>query len=509
MPYAIIAEPVLGTYHAHAGDGEIDVVPSPARLAAALLCAAAQGPRAVYDGGSLRPCEVDMAALRWLETHPPDGVRVPELVVNRPEGLAYRTRLLEVRQRRRMIAKTPQPLGSVAVNGSYAWTWQVGPPAGLREAIEALCAEVSHLGMAETPVRMRVGLAEPTHDLVVDANWWDGVRGDLDLDVPGPGRAEALLAAYRTDNAVPPSLAADRVRPGTNETQMPPTRVGTAVSPARYAARRPAPAETPWDRVLVAAVDTPVPGEADRVRWAVAMHKALIKMIGEGAPAVLTGHYAAGVERPANRCAIQILNRKEAGLCGVPAESLIVMMLPADIDAADYRVIKGAWEELARLHPERALRLSQRREVSASEFWAAPEEGRLRVWSTVPAAVPETRGQGKNWMLADAVLLSVGMVLRDRLGIPVGRGSAWYRGVADTVRRRGVVVVEATPVRDGDLSRFVHKMPPGVPLRPYRAVIDLAGLVPARGLLAIGQSRHLGNGLLVPLDVPTPEGERP
>jgi len=507
VPYAIIAEPVLGTYHAHVGDGEIDMVPSPARLAAALLSAAAQGPRAVYDGELLRPCEVDMAALRWLETHPPDGVRVPELVVNRPEGVAYRTRLLEVRQRRRMIAKTPQPLGSVAVNGCYAWTWQVGPPAGLREAIEALCAEVSHLGMAETPVRMRVGLAEPTHDLVVDANWWDGVRGDLDLEVAGPGRTEALLAAYRRDNAIPPSQAADR--PVTVETHVPPTRVGTAISPARYAARRPAPAETPWDRVLVAAVDTPVPDEADRVRWAVAMHKALIKMIGEGAPAVLTGHYATGVERPANRCAIQILDRQEASRCGMPAESLIVMMLPTDIDAADHRVIKGAWEELTRLYPRRTLRLSQRREVSASEFWAAPREGHRRLWATVPAAVPETRGQGKNWTLADAVLLSVGMMLRDRLGIPPGRGTAWYRETADTVRRRGVAVAEATPVRDGDLSRFVHKMPAGVPLRPYRAVIDLADLVPARGLLAIGQARHLGNGLLVPLDVPIPEGARP
>lgn len=506
MPYAIIAEPVLGTYHAHVGEGEIDLVPSPARLAAALLCAAAQGPRAVYDGKMLRPCEVDMAVLRWLETHPPDGVHVPELAVNRPDGVAYRTRLLDTRQRRRVIAKTPQPLGSVAVNGWYAWTWQVGPPAGLREAIEELCAEVSHLGTAETPVRMRVGLAEPTHDLVIDANWWDSVRGDLDLEVPQTGRAEALLAAYQTDNAVAPSPTADR--PALTEKQVRPTRVDTAVSPARYAARRPAPAEMPWDRVLAAAVDTPVSNEADRVRWAVAMHKALIKMIGEGAPAVLTGHYAAGVERPANRCAIQILDRDEAKLCRMPAESLIVMMLPTDIDATDHQVIKGAWEELTRLYPGRVLRLSQRWEVGASEFWAEPEEGVVRVWRTVPAAVPETRVQGKSWTLADAVLLSVGMVLRDRLGIPAGRGSAWYREVTDTVRRRGVNVVKAVPVRDGDLSRFVHKMPAGLPLRPYRAVIDIAGLVPARGLLAIGQSRHLGNGLLVPTDVLVPEGGR-
>lgn len=122
------------------------------------------------------------------------------------------------------------------MNGSYAWTWQVGPPASLREPIEALCADVSHLGMAETPVRMRVGTAEPTHDLVPDADWWDNARGDLDLDVPEQGRAEALLAAYRTDNAKAPAATKDRLV--SNETHVRPTRVTKAIAPARYASRQ-------------------------------------------------------------------------------------------------------------------------------------------------------------------------------------------------------------------------------------------------------------------------------
>lgn len=127
------------------------------------------------------------------------------------------------------------------------------------------------------------------------------------------------------------------------------------------------------------------------------------------------------------------------------------------------------------------------------------------MWRTVPAAVPETRGQGRNWTLTDAVRLSVGLVLRDQLGISPGKGGAWYRQVADAVRQRGLGVRDAIPVRDGDVSRFVHKIPDGLPLRPYRALIDLADLAPARGLLAIGQARHLGNGLLIPDDVPAGE----
>jgi CRISPR-associated protein Csb2 len=74
--------------------------------------------------------------------------------------------------------------------------------------------------------------------------------------------------------------------------------------------------------------------------------------------------------------------------------------------------------------------------------------------------------------------------------------------LATGVRAGGFAVASAVPVRDGDLSRFVHKIPEGLPLRPYRALIDLAGLAPPCGLMAIGQARHLGNGLLVPVDVP-------
>ncbi|MCA1674843.1 MAG: type I-U CRISPR-associated protein Cas5/Cas6, partial [Actinobacteria bacterium] len=90
MSFAIIAELPLGVYHGGVGDGEVDVLPSPARLHAALLCAAAQGPRARPDGELLAPREEDAAALRWLEQHPPDGIRLPVHTVNTSSAVAYR-----------------------------------------------------------------------------------------------------------------------------------------------------------------------------------------------------------------------------------------------------------------------------------------------------------------------------------------------------------------------------------------------------------------------------------
>jgi CRISPR-associated protein Csb2 len=39
-------------------------------------------------------------------------------------------------------------------------------------------------------------------------------------------------------------------------------------------------------------------------------------------------------------------------------------------------------------------------------------------------------------------------------------------------------------------------------IQPYRAVLNLGDLTGPRTIAAIGQSRHLGGGLLVPRDLP-------
>ncbi len=90
MSFAVLAELPLGAYRGLTADGTLDPVPAPARLHAALLCAAAAGPRAVADGEVLRPSEEDAAALAWLEQHPPDGVCLPRRKEQRTTTVAYR-----------------------------------------------------------------------------------------------------------------------------------------------------------------------------------------------------------------------------------------------------------------------------------------------------------------------------------------------------------------------------------------------------------------------------------
>ena len=91
MSFAIVAEPLLGVYKGHVSSGQLDPLPSPARLHAALVCAAAQGVRAVVAGDDLRPCDADLEALRWLEANPPDGIAVPQTLPNDGAATAFVT----------------------------------------------------------------------------------------------------------------------------------------------------------------------------------------------------------------------------------------------------------------------------------------------------------------------------------------------------------------------------------------------------------------------------------
>ena len=50
---------------------------------------------------------------------------------------------------------------------------------------------------------------------------------------------------------------------------------------------------------------------------------------------------------------------------------------------------------------------------------------------------------------------------------------------------------------------YAHKMPHGMTAQPYTALISAGDLLADTGVAAVGQSRHLGGGLLVPADLPT------
>ena len=333
MSFAIVAEPLLGVYKGHVSSGQLDPLPSPARLHAALVCAAAQGVRAVVAGDELRPCDADLEALRWLEANPPDGIAVPQTLPNDGAATAYRREGLVVKEGRNPLSEklTGKPaVTGVAVAGRFAWTWDQAPPEPVAAALAALCAEVPYLGTSESPVRLAVG-GRATHRLDREADLFTGEG--LDLPVAGHGRLDALAAAYR-EASVPPTVKSDAHR--SSEKTAPPPVVTTGCDSAATPGpsrrhRRPR-----GRRCSVFRVDRAIPAQL-RVRYAVAVHRALIALLGDGAPAILTGVYELGVPRPSNRCAIQFLG-PDAPHVGGPA---LALLLPREASDVDLTLIGG------------------------------------------------------------------------------------------------------------------------------------------------------------------------
>ncbi|MGV0684588.1 type I-G CRISPR-associated protein Csb2 [Mycolicibacterium thermoresistibile] len=504
--FAIVATFPLGTYTGHRRDGSPDPFPDLARLHAALVNAAAQGSTAVLDRTGLRPTERAVNALKWIEQNPPSGIRLPRTVqLSNAGAIAYRAEGVIRKEGGRWVdKKVTRPIcDGVALDGPFGWCWDTEVPTDVEETLAELCADVSCLGEAASPVVLHVGEIEPTDVLKTAATAFEA--GGRRVRAPAPGRVDWLLQAHQGARpAKYPTLAQDRHK--ASEEARPSPVASDGLTELRYIRPEPQPPAAPWQRVVLLEVNAPVPRE-QRVGWCVALHRAIISRIGLGAPPLITGKYGRGVLPPANRLAIQYLDQSMVAVHGAQTPAF-ALLIPRDADSEDLLTLHRAVAGLTYLksrYGERRVKFNGLG-IDAHEFWPAPRTGYRRLWMTHPVAIPETRPQrdDKNrldWTLADAALLSLGFVWRDGLGA-VGSGSAKYRDVVATVKQRGTEVLSARLVTTGDSAKYVHKLPDGVIAQPYRATLDLGSLSSARTLVAVGQTRHLGGGLLVPVDVP-------
>lgn len=515
MVFVITADLPLGTYRGAGPDGRPEPLPSLARLHSALLCAAGFGPRAVArpDGG-LDPAEADLVALRWLEDHPPDAVHVPDLVVSIGHAVAYRDDgtlkrtggVLGVKKHRK------SPDSGTAVNGGFGWIWHEPPPPDVQAALEALCPDVAYLGTTESPVRLT---ARDDDDVDVTHVADDGAGlftpGVEGVPRPLPGRTAALVAAHESRHAKPPSAARDRY--GTDEKSVVEPPPPGALDTRRYrrvGADAADVVDVPWPRVALVPMDQEVLSR-DRVPWARALHRALVSLIGDGAPASVTGLDPAGGPRPANHVALQFLDADAAVLlespwpAGARPRTIVAVLLPGGMGSSDAEVLLAALARLTRLRGPggRSVALHPRDMtlVDGDRFWRRPDPGTVRLWWTACPAVPDTRG-APGWGFAHAALLSLAFVWKDLLPPVAGRGDARQRALAAVAADRGCAVVSVRAVRDTDTSRYAHRVHQDAVVRPYQACLHLGDLSGDRTVLALGQSRHLGGGLLVPLDTP-------
>lgn len=533
-PFGIAARFPFGTYRGYSG-GVLEPWPRTTRLYDALTNAAGVGSTAVLDGDTLAPSVEARAALSWLEQNPPDHLHLP--CAPAPGGRGKRSHKVAAWRAEGLLTipkggtrpqdrKTLRSVASTPLAGAVGWIWNVAPPEEVRHTLEALAADVAYLGEAESIAVVELLALESTHHRVDQATAFAPPRDGVWVSTPVAGRFEDLQRLYATRYPRKrPTKADDKsswsqmliVPPGPSERHI-------DVSYAPDAAEvKP---DSPWRHVHLLPVvsdDGVVPefSARQRVAWAVATHRALVAQpsLALTPSPLVTGRYPSfspdrwpdgSMRRHANRVAIQLLppscvpSRHDTG-----GHAYIAVMVPVDADPQEQGLVAAALTELRSVYAGRLGKLlvvDDRRRVDAADFWDPVPDGHRRLWRGSPAIVPENRpmrdADGRRWTFEDSGLLSVGFLLRDRAEFAdIPRGAEGYRQLRTAVRECGVRVRD-TVVERHRPEDFVHKLPRGAVAQPYRAWIDLAGLVPQQALTAVGQTRHLGGGLLRPIDVP-------
>ncbi|WP_246958049.1 type I-U CRISPR-associated protein Csb2 [Brachybacterium sp. Marseille-Q7125] len=508
-------------YSGHGPDGTAEVMPSFARVFSALVHAAATGAESATTPGeghpdfpNLRPGSVD--ALRWLEENPPVGMHVPRfpdlIPAERFRGnIAYRKEGVFLKEGKSTTYKvTARKHGESSwISSALGWIWEDSAPPQIQAHLDALCADVSHLGEGDSPAVLEVfeTASSPsppplTHHLR-RASYFD--PAGQHTRVPVPGRLSALEQQFREARpGKPPTAAADKHTVSTLPGSEQPTADG--LTSLRLIPVDAPEAQVPWPlAVLLPVQNGPTVPPESRVDVAVNLHRALIAAVGQDCPPSITGRYPEGVQQPANRVALHWIPAGAPVSAGQAGAAHLVVLVPAEMAEVEHAQL---FDGLSRIQSLRTrigrFDLGPMELADGASFWAPPAPERHREWRTDPAAVPErwSRGTDQFELFAQSAQFSFTTMMRDHLrgGIAAPERSAW-------LQQHRVTVLEAEPVLTLDPTRFVHRTNRRMAVMPYTARLDLGTALPATAVCAIGQSRHLGGGLLIPIDRPRPHVE--
>ncbi|WP_246345237.1 type I-G CRISPR-associated protein Csb2 [Conexibacter arvalis] len=485
----------LGSY-CGADNGAAEDLPAPSRLHEAFVAAAGGGSWAVPDGPVLVICDRHRAALEWLEREQPIGVVVPKTLLTRSPLRRYRWRASLVKPNETDFEPR------AALDGPVDYVWP-SAPREVVAALEEIAAEVTHVGRADSVaiVRVQVDSGEPPRQMLRRAQRRGPGRV---MRVASRGRTQCLLDAHREASRGGEhrrgdygNQAGDVLVTGANE---------TATELCRFAPAKPElawPYDEVWalpiegDRGMARAVVAP----RSSVATAVGVHRAIVAAIASDVPPFITGRDGERPLRGAGHLAIQPLLDERSGR---PA---VLLGIPAGVPEADRELLRGV---LSRgLRTGQAGRRGERRHwFTLGKPQARPPvpfwDGDTAIMRTaVPLALETTGGpRGGGWTLEDAVVCSIGYAMRGVLedaGVAWGTGWSFRAELVERLRGDFKVGVVARRVQ-GDASRFVHRVRDGELVVAAHAAVALGLLAPqAGGFLAIGRSRHLGGGLLVPL----------
>ncbi|OHR23863.1 hypothetical protein HMPREF2787_10560 [Corynebacterium sp. HMSC061H03] len=499
-----------GIYQGHSPDKSPELMPQPARLHSALLNSAGRGTAAIRTAkGFLRPSEESITALKWLEQHAPDGIEVPEHRWLDPahRRFIYRN-VSSVNFKHRTEERAISDGVTVASHFGFMWN---NVPVRIASTIEDLTGDIAYIGEAESIAVVEPGEVTPT--LVLDKTSSPFKRGGLGLECPSPGRTAYLLNQFENLRKQKPPKTEKYSK---SELPVAPPVPREFITRHRYAGVKQQPTTGPWMHVVFLGLPGAEVPIHLRVELAKVVHRAIVAAVGYGTSPMITGKYPKSLSnRPANHLAVHYLPRVEAKRFGYD-HGVVMLLIPRSAEELDLKQLTTALPSVAK-NGLWSRRLGKRKvtfnghSVPATDFWPEPETGMKRLWFTATPVVPDTRPVseqklGRRWNLRDAGLLSVAFTFKDDLEFS-GRHETLYLNARDTAHQLGCRILKAKTVA-GKPRDYAHTMPKSVSIQPWSGIVDLGGLHPETGMVAIGQSRHMGGGLLVPHDVKLEEYTR-
>lgn len=528
MTYAIVAEFPHSVYRGHGPSGSAEPLPDPVRLLSSLVHSAYTGSTALPDPQTphrLRPSREALHALAWVEAHPPDCLEIPEVQpVSAVERFAYRDEgWLEKENATKVIRnkKSKKPLSDgFTVKGRIAWGWRNTPvPEEVAQTLDQLCADIAYLG--ETDSTAFLGVVDdldPTH-LLTPAPTPQDLRWGMVLPVPAEGRRNVLDQWHDSLNpSGKKAFAPEKFSLTTPSAPLTAPRDG--VRRALYSPTAREITDAPWEIVLLLQVTglSPDISPAHRTRLATATHRALARFAGQGEISPLLTGRGGATRDLANGLAIHLLSRKESDLVkGAADASHLAIMIPHGATGEDIDQILSAVVKMRRIYDRQAGALTivkgSHHILDGASFWRAPTPGRIRRWRTQSPAVAERRSKrmGALSALDVTALWSLGNIFRDLRQEEL----AWDKTTAERIQATAVSAGgeddPATLSTRHHITtapyRLVHRTNGQMPIRPYDAELYAPGLLTQTGVIALGQSRHLGGGLLLPEDSEPTEGE--
>lgn len=548
MSFVISARFLMGLYQGRDSSGEPERYPTPDRLFKALLSVACLN--FGYTGKDCPESEEISESLHWLEGNPPDKMRLPFAIPSDGYGaIAYRDKGFQENDKVKMASSPAMSAYRYRSDDALEWIWLDPPSESVARCLENLCEEIPYLGESCSKVHVVAQVCETNTETPEqrsrtfvrdDATDLGALNSHIFINCPIRGRLEELCGNYKELNSKKVS------KRKVNELTVKETNLLAEIPEGRFIGsvayrgegldmHDAATVAPPWDRAIlmpVRVISSPVewqPRQSQTVRWAVAMHRFLIRKWGFGAPATLTGRYMKipGIAQPANNVAIQVLSDslgKEflskllpSVHQNVPA---FLILIPREMPTEDFAELCGICQRsqgssLYCGHDLETLVFEKVEVLADSTIWQEPAKDRVRFWKPVPFAMAETRAftdpQGaRKWRARESVALSIAHVWRDSFGTQSERTGHWakeqgYWAAADAVLDDSspVQIIDAKPTFRTHMEDYAHHVQESNVLRGCNALIRFGEDSPNECCaVAIGQTRHLGGGLLMPVDVP-------